>query len=219
MYPLLHVGTNLQLGQSQATGLQLGGMKPTSTAVSGGLQLGQNPSLLLSTQQGQAKPQPTGLSTGGLQLGQQPNTVTQGVGLQLGNPMTSVSTGLQLGVSSGVPMLNLQAATTSKTGQTGLQLGILGQQQKAAPSLTLTSQPQKPMGVSLTGGLSLGTSAMGIGTAGLATLGKPPPAYIAPSSTVATTVIPATSVASSAPTGSKKYTYKQLEKMINEVCF
>ena len=93
----------------------------------------------------------------------------------------------------------------------------MGQQQKAAPSLTLTSQPQKTTGVSLTGGLSLGTSATGIGTAGLATLGKPPPAYIAPSSTVTTTVIPATSVASSALTGGKMYTYKQLEKMINEV--
>ena len=132
--------------------------------------------------------------------------------------MTSVSTGLQLGVTSGVPTLNLQATATSKTGQTGLQIGGLGQQQKAAPSLTLTSQPQKTTGVSLTGGISLGTSATGIGTTGLATLGKPPPAYTAPSSTVATTVIPATSVASSAPTGGKKYTYKQLEKMINEVC-
>ena len=207
----------MQLGQPQSTGLQLGGMKPNTTAVSGGLQLGQNPSLLLSTQQGQAKPQATGLSTGGLQLGQQPNTATQGVSLQLGNPMSSVSTGLQMGGISGVPTLNLQAATTSKTGQTSLQLGGLGQQ-KAAPSLTLTSQPQKTTGVSLTGGISLGTSGTGTGATGLTTLGKPPPAYSAPSSTVATTVIPATSIASSAPTGGKKYTYKQLEKMINEVC-
>ena len=215
---MLRAGTNLQLGQPQSTGLQLGGMKPNTTAVSGGLQLGQNPSLLLSTQQGQAKPQATGLSTGGLQLGQQPNTATQGVSLQLGNPMSSVSTGLQMGGISGVPTLNLQAATTSKTGQTSLQLSSLGQQ-KAAPSLTLTSQPQKTIGVSLTGGISLGTSGTGgTGATGLTTLGKPPPAYSAPSSTVPTTVIPATSIASSAPTGGKKYTYKQLEKMINEVC-
>lgn len=204
----------MQLSQAQSTGLQLGGQKQT-TAAGGGLQLGQNPSLLMGTQQGQAKPQPTGLTSGGLQLGQQPSTSTQG--LQLGNPMASASTGLQLGAASGAPTLNLQATATSKTGQTGIQLGALGQQK--LPSSTITSQPQKTIGISLTGGIhpvSLGTQAPGIGTTGLS-IGKPPPSYTAPSSTVATTVIPATSTASSAPTGGKKYTYKQLEKMINEV--
>ena len=203
----------MQLGQPQSTGLQLGGQRQT-TAAGGGLQLGQNPTLLLGTQQGQAKLQPT---SGGLQLGQQPSTASQGLGLQLGN-LTSASTGLQLGATSGVPMLNLQTAATSKTsqtGQTGLQLGGLGQQ-KIPPSI-ITSQPQRTAGISLTGGISLGTSATGIGTTGLS-IGKPPPSYTAPSSTGPSTVIPATSISSSAPTGGgKKYTYKQLEKMINEV--
>jgi len=198
----------------QTTGLQIGGQKPVTT-VGGGLQLGQNPSLLLGTQQGQAKQQPTGLTTGGLQLGQQSSTATQGLGLQLGNPTTSASTGIQLGGTSGVPTLTLQTGTTGKTGQTGFQLGGLGQQQKAPSSIT-TTQPQKTIGISLTGGISLGSSTTGIGTTGLS-IGKPPPSYTAPSSTGASTVIPATSISTSVPTGSKKYTYKQLEKMINDV--
>ena len=204
-----YIGTNLQLGQPQSTGLQLGGQKQTVTA-GGGLQLGQNTSLLSGTQQGQAKLQPT---SGGLQLGQQPSTAAQGLGLQLGNPLTLGSTALQTGGTSGLPAYNAQP-TTSKTGQTGLQLGNLGQQK--LPSSTITSQPQKAAGISLTGGI--GTSAAGIGTSSLS-ISKPPPAYTAPSSTGPTTVIPATSIASSAPTGGKKYTYKQLEKMINEVCW
>ena len=217
------------MGQPQSTGLQLGGVKQTTTA-GGGLQLGQNPNLLLGTQQGQPKLQPT---SGGLQLGQQPSTASQGVGLQLGNLSTAPSAGLQLGSTSGVPTLNLQTAATSKTGQTGLQLGGLGQQR--IPPSSITSQPQKTTGISLTGGISLGSStggislgastggislgalSTGVGTTGLS-IGKPPPSYTAPSSTGPSTVIPATSISSSAPTGGgKKYTYKQLEKMINEV--
>lgn len=211
---IIHIGTSLQLGQAQSTGLQLGGQKPTTTT-GGGLQLGQNPSLL-GTQQGQAKLQPTGLTSGGLQLGQQTSTgATQGLGLQLGSATTSASTGLQLGGTSGVPTLNLQTATTSKAGQTGLQLGGLGQQK--LPSSTVATQPLKTTGISLTSGISLGSSTASIGTTGLL-IGKPPPSYTAPSSTGGTTTtIPATSISSSAPTGGKKYTYKQLEKMINEV--
>ena len=209
-----HIGANLQLGQPQSTGLQLGGQKQTITA-GGGLQLGQNTSLLSGTQQGQAKLQPT---SGGLQLGQQPSTAAQGLGLQLGNPLTSGNTGLQIGGASGLPAYNAQSTSTSKTGQTGLPIGNLGSNlgQQKLPSSTITSQPQKTTGFSLTGGT--GTSAAGIGTSSLS-ISKPPPAYTAPSSTGPTTVIPATSIASSAPTGGKKYTYKQLEKMINEVCW
>ena len=201
------------MGQPQSTGLQLDGQRQTTTA-GVGFQLGQNPTLLLGThgQQGQAKLQPT---SGGLQLGQQPSTASQGLGLQLGNLASSGSGGIQLGSTSGVPTFNLQTAATSRTGQTGLQLGSLGQQKM--PSSTVTIQPQRTTGISLTGGISWGTSAAtGIGT-GLS-IGKPPPSYTAPSSTGPSTVIPATSISSSAPTGAgKKYTYKQLEKMINEV--
>ena len=191
--------------------MQLIGQKQTTTA-GGGLQMGQNPSLLLGTQQGQAKLQPTGLTGGGLQLGQPSSTAPQGLSLQLGPSTTSTNTGLQV---TGVPTLNLQTGATSKTGQTGLQIGGLGQQ-KTSISLTATSQPQKTTGISLIGGITTASLTAGVGTTSLST-GKLPPPYTAPSSTVATTVIPATSTSSSAPTGAKKYTYKQLEKLINEV--
>ena len=92
----------------------------------------------------------------------------------------------------------------------GLQLGV---SQSKAPTSTLApltintgllSQPARSAAVA---------TASGIGNTGLQTIGKPPPAYTAPSSSAS---IPATSTAGGVPTG-KKYTYKQLEKMINEV--
>jgi len=135
-----------------------------TTAISdGGLQLGQNPSLLLTSQS-----QPT--LTTGLQLGQQQTlTGTQGLGLHLSNQSkapTSSLTSLTMNTSLLSQPVNTTTATTSVIGGIGLQ-----------------------------------------------TISKPPPAYTTPSTTAS---IQATSTAGGAPTG-KKYTYKQLEKMINEV--
>jgi len=158
----------LQMSQPQISGL---GQLKTTTTSGGGLQLGQNPSLLLTSQPSQSKPQPT-LTTGlqlGLQQQQQTSMGTQGLSLQLGN-------------QSKPPTSSLAPLTINTS---------------------LLSQPAK----------TTAATTSGIGGIGLQTIGKPPPAYTAPSTTAS---IPATSTAGGAPTG-KKYTYKQLEKMINEV--
>ena len=160
---ILYVG--LQLSQAQSTGFQLGQQK-TATTAGFGLQLAQNPSLLLTS-----KPQST--LTTGLQPGhqQQSSTGTLGPGLQLGNQ---------------------SKAPTSTFAPLTINTSLLSQPAKSTAAAT----------------------ASGIGSIGLQTIGKPPPAYTAPSTS---TSIPATSTAVGAPTG-QKYTYKQLEKMINEVC-
>ncbi|XP_064384254.1 nuclear pore glycoprotein p62-like isoform X2 [Halichondria panicea] len=193
----------LQLGQQQASGgLQLGQQQTSS-----GLQLGQ-----LSSAGGLKLGQQSlgqNASTGGLQLGQArglpPPSYTTATaptpGLQLTNQTIS-SSGLQLGGLStqtpktGGPQPGLQLGGQRTGG--GLQLGGVG---VAKPAPTLGGVPtslSKPVSLgtpSTLGGLKVGPSfkTTAAGAVSTATTGAPP-SYAA----------------------TKKYTYKELETLINK---